>query len=195
MEYGTIALIFILKLILHGCKDSILCINSNNIFIELFVADVPIRWLKPSSLHQRWGKLIFQVVHLTDALRVLEDADSEWFYNVIVNIFDVFLEDAPVIFPHALPQLKPNIFLKFNAYVPPQVNTPQYVVTIFLHPIPELIHGNIFPCAEHPLIPRNTLLRLLAFHQDCLVFSKSFPPEKTLHVINPFINIHRGGDL
>ena len=42
-------------------------------------------------------------MHLTDALGVLDNADYERFHNVILNIFDVVLEDAPMPFPHDLP--------------------------------------------------------------------------------------------
>ena len=51
-----------------------------------------------------------------DALGVLEDYDSEGFHNVIVNIVDMVLEGAMMFLPHDLTQLKPNIFLKVDAY-------------------------------------------------------------------------------
>ena len=61
-------------------------------------------------------------MHLTDAINVLYISDPERFHYFIVNIFDVVLVGAPVIPPHALPQLKPNIFLKVTAPIWPQIN-------------------------------------------------------------------------
>ena len=63
-------------------------------------------------------------MHITDALRVLENAKSEWFHNAILNVFDVVLEDALMTFPHALPQREPNIFIKVDTSVAPQVHIP-----------------------------------------------------------------------
>ena len=59
-----------------------------------------------------------------DVLGVLENSDSEGFHNIVVNIFDVILEDAPIYPPHALLELEPNIFLKVKAYVHTQVHIP-----------------------------------------------------------------------
>ena len=50
-----------------------------------------------------------------DALGVLENSDSKGFHNIIVNIFDMILEDAPMFLPRDLPQLEPNIFFKLYA--------------------------------------------------------------------------------
>ena len=54
-------------------------------------------------------------MNLTDVLSVLESYDSEGFHNIIVNIFDVILEDATMFLPHNLPQIEPNIFLRVDA--------------------------------------------------------------------------------
>ena len=51
-------------------------------------------------------------MHITDALGILENYDSEGFHNIIVNIHYMVLEDAPTFLPHALPQLKQNLFIK-----------------------------------------------------------------------------------
>ena len=69
-------------------------------------------------------------MHITEVLGILEDADSEGFQNFIVSIFDMVLEDALMFLPHALPQLEPNIFLKFDAPVRAQVSTPVCVSSI-----------------------------------------------------------------
>ena len=63
-------------------------------------------------------------MHLTDALGTLDNYNSEGFHNVIVNIFDMVLEDSPMLFPHAITKLKTNLSLKSEASVPYQVHTP-----------------------------------------------------------------------
>ena len=103
MGYGTICIVVILQFILHGCGESVLSRNFNNIFVKFFVADGPISCLEPSALRQRCGQLLFQVVHRIDVLGVQYDSNSEWFHIVIVNIFDIFPEVSPILFPHALP--------------------------------------------------------------------------------------------
>ena len=54
----------------------------------------------------------------------MEDSDSEWFHNVIVNIFDIVLEESTTFLSNAINQLEPNIFLKVKAYVHTQVHIP-----------------------------------------------------------------------
>ena len=63
-------------------------------------------------------------------LGTLEDSDSEGFHNVIVNIFYMVLEDAPMYLPHALTQLEPNLFNIVEATVLTQVKKPLHVSTI-----------------------------------------------------------------
>ena len=193
--YGKIVLMFILKFILHGCKYSVLSSGLNNIFFNFFATYFPIRLLKPSVLCQRWGGVLGQVVHLTDAISVLENDDSEGFHNVVVNIFDVTLIDYMMPLPHTLPQLKPNIFLKFNASVASQVHIPQAVDGIRFFPSPELRHGKIFFRSDFPLIPSYPLSQLFSLCQDHLVFIDICSTTDALSVCNPLINIHRGGGL
>ena len=56
-------------------------------------------------------------MHLLNALGVVENYDTEWFHNIIANLFQVFLVDALVLPPHALYQLKPNLFPEVNTFV------------------------------------------------------------------------------
>ena len=132
-------------------------------------------------------------MHPTDALGVLYNDDSGLFQNFNVNIFDVVLEDDLMPFPHALPKLEPNLFLEVDASVASQLHIPLSVYIIRLHPSPEFLHGNIIFQSEHPLIPNNNLLQLLSLRQDRLIFLKRWSPKDALSVINPFINIQRGG--
>ena len=63
-------------------------------------------------------------MHLTDALSILENSDSEGFHHIIMNIFDMILEYTPMFLPHALPQLEPNLLLKFDALIHSQISIP-----------------------------------------------------------------------
>ena len=67
-----------------------------------------------------------------DALGVLGYSDSEGLYNIIVDIFDVVLEDPPMFLPHALPQLKLNILLKVDGIIHSQVIIPVQICSILL---------------------------------------------------------------
>ena len=93
-------------------------------------------------------------MYLVDAFSVLENSDSEGFHNIIVNIFDLALLDSKMPLPRAIPQLEPNIFLKFDVSVALQVHIPQSVVSVSLCPITEFLRGSIFCCSESPLVPR-----------------------------------------
>ena len=85
MGYGIIVLVFIIKLILHGCRESILSGNGNYIFSEFFVVGISTFLLKLPALHQSWRSVIGQVVHLVGALSIPKNADPERFQNVIMN--------------------------------------------------------------------------------------------------------------
>ena len=63
-------------------------------------------------------------MYLKDAIIVMDNSDSDWFHNIIMNIFDVVLEDALMLFLYALPQLEPNLFIKVDASVASQLHTP-----------------------------------------------------------------------
>ena len=63
-------------------------------------------------------------MNLMDALGIIEDAESKGFHNVIVNIFDMVLEDAPMFLSQYLTQLEPNLFLEFKAPIFNQVHIP-----------------------------------------------------------------------
>ena len=60
------------------------------------------------------------------ALSILEDAKYKGFQNVIVNILDMVLEDTLTFFPHALPQVEPNLFIKSNEPLHARVSIPIY---------------------------------------------------------------------
>ena len=60
------------------------------------------------------------VVHLADALSVLDNSNHESFHNLIVNIFDVVMESALFLPSYALAKLVPNIFLRVYAQIAPQ---------------------------------------------------------------------------
>ena len=110
MGYGTIFLSFILESILHRCTEFILSGTSSYIFVELFVADVSIFLVALPSPVQRWRQVIGQVIHLVYTINILEYSDPESFQNIIVNIFDMLLKDAPMFFQTILPNSTHSYF-------------------------------------------------------------------------------------
>ena len=154
MGYGTIVLMFILQLILHEFRESILSGNLNNVFVKLFVACGPICLLKPSALHRRWRWLFGQVVNIVDTISELDNSDPGGFHNVIVNIFYVVLEGSLVPLPHVLTQLEPNISIKVNASITSQLHIPWAVISISLCLSPDFLHSNNLCWSQRPLIPK-----------------------------------------
>ena len=114
MVKGDIVLTFILHLILHGCRYAVLGCNANIILIESFAADGLICLFILGPLLQMWRYTISNIVHLTDALIILENAHPEVLHNIIVHIFNMVLKYGPVIPLHHLAQLKPKLFLGFG---------------------------------------------------------------------------------
>ena len=128
-------------------------------------------------------------MNLTDVLGILEDSDSKGLHNIIVDIFYVVLEDAPMFLPHALPQLEPNILIKVDALIHSQIIIPVCVRSILLCPSQDLLHGYILGLAERPLIYSNTLCGIFEILQDSLIFIKRCYPKDDLRVVNSFIHI------
>ena len=114
----------------------------------------------------------------------MENTDPERFYNFIVNIFDVVLEGASMLPPHAILQLKPNIFLKVDVPVSARVSIPVCANPIYIHPSLELLHSHILHLTKHPLISRNTPRSFIAVRQDCLVFLNHLYPNWVLRVVH-----------
>ena len=80
-------------------------------------------------------------MNLPNALGVVDNSDMEGFHNIIADVFQVVLVDALVIPPNELPQLKPNLLLKFNKFIKYKVGIPVLFNTVFLRPIPEIFRG------------------------------------------------------
>ena len=75
-------------------------------------------------------------MHLPNALGVVENYDTKGFNNIISNVFQVVMLDAPVIPPHSFPQLEPKLLLEVDAFIKSQVDIPVIPNTVFIHPIP-----------------------------------------------------------
>ena len=54
---------------------------------------------------------------LPNALGISEDPETEGFHNIIANILQVVLVDAPVIPPHEFTQLEPKLSLEVDAFI------------------------------------------------------------------------------
>ena len=71
-------------------------------------------------------------MHLFNALGVAENPDAEGFHNIILNVLQVVLVDAPVLLPHAFPQIEPNLPLKLDTLIKYHICMPIISNTVFL---------------------------------------------------------------
>ena len=76
-------------------------------------------------------------MHLTHALGVLEDFYFEGFHNIIANILHVVLLDTPMLPPHALPQLEPQLSLEVDTLLNSKVRMSAITSGIRLHSSPK----------------------------------------------------------
>ena len=74
-------------------------------------------------------------------LSVPDNSDSEWFHNIIANLFGMILVYTPMYLPHALSQIKPKILIEVDALVQYQVGISAVIKPIFPSPSLELLHG------------------------------------------------------
>ena len=158
MIQGTIFLLIILQLILYGLGKSVLYSNANIILRSLFVVDFPTSCLKTLALCQRWRQVICQVVHLLNEFSVTENSDTEWFHNIIVNLFLVVREYTVVLPPNSLSQLKPNILLKLDSLFQSWVGILVVVKPVTLIPSPEAFCRQPPKISEDLLVSRKILL-------------------------------------
>ena len=75
-------------------------------------------------------------MHLADSISVLEDSDPEWLHNIIVCVFDMVLEGAPVIPSHVLSRLEPQLLLMVGTMLRSSEHIYQYVDSVHLGPSP-----------------------------------------------------------
>ena len=81
-------------------------------------------------------------MHLTDDLRVLENAYPKGLKDSIVDLLDMILKYGLVFFPHNLSQLETQLLLKVGATFryADRVSCP--VASVHIGPSLELFHGN-----------------------------------------------------
>ena len=96
-------------------------------------------------------------MHLHNALDVAYNSDIEGFHNTISNVYQVVMVDAPVLPPHAFPQLKPNLLIEAYTFIKSQVGIPVISNTLFLRPSPEIVRGLPFQCIKVTIISRELL--------------------------------------
>ena len=91
-------------------------------------------------------------MHIHDVLDLAENSDTEWFHNIIANVFQVVLVDASVIPPHALTQLEPKLLIEVDAFIKSQVVIPIIPNYVFILPSPEVVRGYKIKRAKFLLI-------------------------------------------
>ena len=80
-------------------------------------------------------------MHLSNALAVAENFDAEGLHSVIVNVLQMILVDAPVLSPHAFPQLEPYLPLEVDALIHSEVRMFVISSGVRFGPSPDIIHG------------------------------------------------------
>ena len=115
----------------------------------------------------------------------METSYPEVFHNIIVDIFDVVLKDGPVLPPHALSQIKPQLYLGFGTALRSCDCISTRIHTAYLVPNPELIHGHICFLPESLLIPIQPPSCLLTCQQDLSKYFQRWYYQDDLSVINP----------
>ena len=80
-------------------------------------------------------------MHLSNALAIAENFDAEWLHNIILDVIQMILVDAPVLSSHAFPQLEPNLPLEAYAIIPYQVCMSVISSGVRLGPSQDIIHG------------------------------------------------------
>ena len=96
----------------------------------------------------------------------MDNSYPEGLQNTIVDIFDMVLKDGPVLPPHALSQLEPQLFLKIGAKLCSTNGVPVCAVPVYLIPSTELFHGNTISRLEGPRVPVQPPSLFLAHQQD-----------------------------
>ena len=134
-------------------------------------------------------------MHILHAFGIADNSGTEWLHSVILNIVEVFLKDSPVLPPHSLSEIEPNLLLRVDVLFQSQICIPVVSKSIFFCPIPEVICRYPFQLAKGPLVSCEILCLLLAFQQSRPVFLKRVPSQYVMRVGNPLIHIHRIGDL
>ena len=134
-------------------------------------------------------------MHIHNALSVAENSDTEWFHNIIVNLFQVVLVDALVLPPHALSQLKLNPPLEVDAFIKYQLGIPVISNTVFLPQSLEVVHGYLPQRAGVPLTSCKIPRRLLTLYQNHLLLFNIKSSYDVLSVGYPLIHVHRRGDI
>ena len=92
--------IFVIHIILHGCRKIVLNCNVDLILSETLIAESPIGLIIHANIILRARQVFSQFMHLMNPLVIMEYAKPKGFQNFIVNIFNVILKGGPVIVLH-----------------------------------------------------------------------------------------------
>ena len=134
-------------------------------------------------------------MHITDALRLLQDSDYEWLQNIIMDELDIVMEGWTVFSQHALFQLEPQLLLKPVVTFRSSEHISCSVNSVHLVSISELFHGNTFCQHKSPLISSYTLHQLNALLHNLSIFICHLSSQNAFYVLNTFIYIPFGSDF
>ena len=86
--------------------------------------------------------MLSQIVHITDALIILENAYPGGLKNIILDVLVMVVKYLMVLPPHDISQLKPQLFIKVGATLLSADGVSCRFVPVYLGPSPEMFHGH-----------------------------------------------------
>ena len=88
---GTRICIFVIHIILHGYKKTVLSYDADLIFSEIAIVDPTICLVIHFSLPRKGRQLFTKFMNLVDTLNIMEYANPKGFHNVIVGLIHAIL--------------------------------------------------------------------------------------------------------
>ena len=114
-------------------------------------------------------------MHISNALSIAENFNTEGIHNIIVNLLQVVLVDTPVLSPHAFTQLEPYIPLKVDALIHIKVRMSIIPRGIHIGPRPESLRRYPRQFDKVTLISREFLRQLPACYNNLSIILSAAP--------------------
>ena len=134
---------------------------------EFLVTDTPILLVILIFLLQVWRCELIKIMHIINALSVLDNSYPIWLCNSIFYVFGVFPIDITIFPLDAIFYIKPQLFIKVLSLVRPASGITFILTDVYISPCLELLHGIIILRPECTLITSITL--------NCLFASQQYP--------------------
>ena len=114
--------------------------------------------------------MFIYIMHVMDALGLLDNNYPIGFHNIIVYVFEEVLEDRTMFSPRYISQIRQQLLLNVISPIHPNYGITFRVSLVYFSPSPYLIYDKILICPGNPLVTSNTNSLLLANQQKLSVF-------------------------